>query len=731
MKNNVKFCTIADIITIKKQLFFMSDTTLQQPSLNSAATKRKILVTCALPYANGSIHLGHLLEHIQTDIWVRFQRMRGHETYFVCADDAHGTPIMLKAQELGITPEAMISGVREEHMADFAAFHISFDNYHSTHCEENELLASDIYNKLKANGHIKTRTISQLYDPEKNMFLPDRFIKGTCPKCKSEDENGDSCDNCGATYSPTEVINPRSVISGATPILKDSEHYFFDLPAFEGMLKEWIHSGALQEMANKLSEWFEQGLKQWDISRDAPYFGFEIPDAPGKYFYVWLDAPIGYMGSFKNLCSKNTAIDFDSFWAKDSEAELYHFIGKDIIYFHSLFWPAVLEGSGYRKPTSVFAHGFVTVNGAKMSKSKGTFIKGRTYLEHLNPEYLRYYYAAKLTSRIDDLDLNLEDFAQRVNADLVGKVVNIASRCASFITKRFDGFLSTNIDNQELADEVMTAGDIIAAHYESRDFGRAMREIMSLADKVNEYIAIKEPWQLVKDESKQQEVQDICSLGINMFRLLMIYLKPVLPMLAESTETFLNDKLIWNGHKSLLTDHKINKFKALLQRVDMDKVNAMTDAAKENLSSKLQDTSKKATKNSKSAKIIDNNAELTDPLAADPIAEEINFDDFAKIDLRIVKIVNAEHVEKANKLLQLTLALNESGTETRQVFAGIKSAYQPEDLIGKHTVMVANLAPRKMRFGLSEGMVLAAGPGGKDLWILSPDDGAVAGMRVK
>ncbi len=710
----------------------MSDTTLSQCPTNSANKKRKILVTCALPYANGSIHLGHLLEHIQTDIWVRFQRMRGHEIYFVCADDAHGTPIMLKAQELGITPEAMINDVREEHMADFADFHISFDNYHSTHCEENELLASDIYNKLYANGHIKTRTISQLYDPEKGMFLPDRFVKGTCPKCKSEDENGDSCDNCGATYSPTEVINPRSAISGATPILKDSEHYFFDLPAFEGMLKEWIRSGALQEeMANKLSEWFEQGLKQWDISRDAPYFGFEIPNAPGKFFYVWLDAPIGYIGSFKNLCNKNSDIDFDSFWNEDSSAELYHFIGKDIIYFHSLFWPAVLEGAGYRKPTSVFAHGFVTVNGAKMSKSKGTFIKGRTYLDHLNPEYLRYYYAAKLTNRIDDLDLNLEDFAQRVNADLVGKVVNIASRCASFITKRFDGMLSANIDNQPLANEVIAAGDTIAEYYETRDFGRAMREIMALADKVNEYIAIKEPWQLVKDESKQQEVQDICSLGINMFRLLMIYLKPVLPVLAQSTESFLNNQLVWADHKKLLTNHKINKFKALLQRVDMDKVNAMTEASKENLTKKAQPAQTKPTTKTKIDKPLSNSPDITEPLASDPISEEISFDEFAKVDLRVVKIINAEHVEKANKLLKLTLALNESGTETRQVFAGIKSAYQPEDLIGKHTVMVANLAPRKMRFGISEGMVLAAGPGDKDIWILSPEEGAVPGMRVK
>ncbi len=681
---------------------------MEQPSTSTPA-KRKILATCALPYANGSIHLGHMLEHIQTDIWVRFQRMRGHEVYFVCADDAHGTPIMLKAQELGMTPEEMIAGVREEHMADFNDFYISFDNYHSTHCDENRELSEEIYNRLHAKGHIKTKVISQLYDPEKGMFLPDRFVKGTCPTCKSEDQNGDSCDSCGATYSPTEVINPRSVVSGATPVLKDSEHYFFDLPAFGEMLNDWTRSGSLQdEMANKLGEWFEQGLQQWDISRDAPYFGFEIPNAPGKYFYVWLDAPIGYMGSFKNLCDK-AGIDFDTYWKKDSDAELYHFIGKDIIYFHSLFWPAMLEGAGYRKPTSVYAHGFVTVNGAKMSKSKGTFIKGRTYLEHLNPEYLRYYYAAKLTSRIDDLDLNLEDFAQRVNSDLVGKVVNIASRCASFITKRFDGMLSTNIDNQALADEVMAAGDSIAAHYEGRDFGRAMREIMALADKVNEYIAVKEPWQLVKDESKQQEVQDICSLGINMFRTLMTYLKPVLPKLAESTEAFLNDTLVWEGHKTLLTDHKINKFKALLQRVDMDKVNAMTEASKESLT-------------------VETKAPLTGPLADDPISEEIQFDDFAKIDLRVAKIVKAEHVEKADKLLRLELDL---GGETRQVFAGIKSAYQPEDLEGKMTVMVANLAPRKMRFGMSEGMVLAAGPGGKDLWILNPEEGAQPGMRVK
>ena len=703
-----------------------------QPSTSTEPNKRKILVTCALPYANGSIHLGHLLEHIQTDIWVRFQRMRGNETYFVCADDAHGTPIMLKAQELGVTPEEMIAGIRDEHMRDFNDFHISFDNYHSTHSDENKVFAEEIYNKLHASGHIKTRTISQLYDPEKGMFLPDRFVKGTCPKCKSEDENGDSCDNCGATYSPTEVINPRSVVSGATPVLKDSEHYFFDLPAFEQMLKDWTTGGSLQEeMANKLSEWFDSGLKQWDISRDAPYFGFEIPNAPGKFFYVWLDAPIGYMGSFKNLCDKEN-IDFDSYWKENSDAELYHFIGKDIIYFHSLFWPAMLEGAGYRTPTSVYAHGFVTVNGAKMSKSKGTFIKGRTYLDHLNPEYLRYYYAAKLTNRIDDLDLNLEDFAQRVNSDLVGKVVNIASRCASFITKRFDGMLSATVDNQVLANEVTSAGDRLAELYENREFGKAMREIMALADKVNEYIAVKEPWQLIKDETKQQEVQDICSLGINLFRTLMIYLKPVLPALTESTEGFLNDELLWEGHKTLLTSHKINKFKALLQRVDMDKINAMTDASKESLGGDVAKEEKPKKKKAKKEKVVDNSAALADPLAADPIAPEIQFDDFAKIDLRIAKIVKAEHVEGADKLLRLELALdsNENG-ETRQVFAGIKSAYQPEDLEGKLTVMVANLAPRKMRFGMSEGMVLAAGPGGKDLWIMNPEDGAKPGMKVK
>lgn len=677
----------------------------------NSKSNRQILVTSALPYANGPIHLGHMLEYIQTDIWVRFQKMRGHECHYVCADDAHGTPIMLKAQELGITPEEMIAQVNAEHQQDFSDFGVAFDNFHSTHSDENRHYAEMIYNRLNSNGFISTKVIEQLFDPEKQMFLPDRFVKGDCPSCGSEDQNGDNCDSCGATYSPVELKNPRSVVSGATPVLKESEHYFFELPKFEGMLKEWTRSGSLQdEMANKLAEWFKDGLQNWDISRDAPYFGFNIPGTTDKYFYVWLDAPIGYMGSFKNLCDKNPAIDFDTFWGKDSTAELYHFIGKDIIYFHSLFWPAMLEGADIRKPTSVYAHGFVTVNGAKMSKSKGTFIKARTYLEHLNPEYLRYYYGAKLTSKIDDLDLNLEDFAQRVNSDLVGKVINIASRCAGFITKKFDGTLAPQNSEAALIGEFTDAQDEVAALYEARDFAKAVRLIMALADKANQYIADKEPWQLVKDPAKSDEVQQVCSVGINLFRILTTYLKPIVPTLAAQVEDFLNIELTWDSVNTNLQDHKINKFKAMMQRVDMKHVEAMVDASKEN----LQPTQAPLDPNS--------------PLAKDPISDEISFDDFAKLDLRIAKIAKADHVKGADKLLRLELDL---GGETRQVFAGIKSAYQPEQLEGKLTVMVANLAPRKMRFGMSEGMVLAAGPGGEDLWILNPEEGAKPGMRVK
>ena len=675
-------------------------------------TTRKILITSALPYANGPIHLGHLLEYIQTDIWSRFQKARGHQCYYVCADDAHGTPIMLKAQQLGLTPEQMIAQTAVEHQADFADFLIGFDNYHSTHSPENQAFASEIYTKLDAGGYIKRRSISQLFDPEKQMFLPDRFVKGDCPKCGALDQNGDSCDVCGATYSPTELKNPKSVVSGATPVLKDSEHYFFDLPAFEQMLQEWTRGGALQsEMANKLQEWFKDGLQQWDISRDAPYFGFEIPGAPGKFFYVWLDAPIGYLASFKNYCDK-TGVDFNQFWQLDSDAEVYHFIGKDIIYFHSLFWPAMLHGAGYRKPTSVFAHGFVTVNGAKMSKSRGTFIKARTYLDHLNPEYLRYYFASKLTSGIVDLDLNLEDFSQKVNADLVGKVVNIASRCASFISKKLNGTLSANLAEPELFAEFIARGDSIAASFEEREYARAIRDIMALADKANQYIDAKAPWVLAKDDSKQQETLDVCSMGINLFRVLMHYLKPVLPAMAHEVEVFLNSELRWDHYQQPLLNHAINPFKALMQRVDPVKVQAMVDASKDN----LQATA---------APVVQ-----ATPVAADvePIAPTINIDDFAKLDLRIARIVSAEHVEGADKLLRLQLDL---GHEQRQVFAGIKAAYQPEQLVGRLTVMVANLAPRKMKFGMSEGMVMAAGPGGSEIFLLSPDEGATPGMRVK
>ncbi|MDR7120007.1 methionine--tRNA ligase [Rheinheimera soli] len=686
-------------------------------------TQRKILITSALPYANGPIHLGHMLEHIQTDIWSRFQKARGHQCYFVCADDAHGTPIMLKAQQLGITPEQMIAQTSQEHQADFADFLIGFDNYHSTHSEENRQFASDIYTKLDQGGYIKRKTISQLFDPEKQMFLPDRFVKGDCPKCGALDQNGDSCDSCGATYSPVELKNPRSVVSGATPVLKDSEHYFFDLPAFEQMLKDWTRSGSLQdEMANKLQEWFTEGLQQWDISRDAPYFGFEIPGAPGKFFYVWLDAPIGYLASFKNYCDK-TGVNFDQFWQKDSEAEIYHFIGKDIIYFHSLFWPAMLEGAGYRKPTSVYAHGFVTVNGAKMSKSKGTFIKARTYLEHLNPEYLRYYFASKLTSNITDLDLNLEDFAQKVNADLVGKVVNIASRCASFISKKFDGKLTAEIAEPALLAEFTVAGETIADSFEKREFARAIREIMALADKANQYIDAKAPWVLAKNEATLTEAHLVCSMGINLFRVLMHYLKPVLPAMAKEVELFLNDELSWSTYQTALTNHSINVFKPLMQRVDMTKVEAMVESSKENLQQTAAAPVAKAV-------VAECKAAAVAPAdgAIEPIGETINIDDFAKLDLRVARIINAEHVEGADKLVKLQLDL---GNEQRQVFAGIKSAYQPEQLIGRLTVMVANLAPRKMRFGLSEGMVMAAGPGGSDIFLLTPDDGATPGMRVK
>ena len=544
-------------------------------------SKRRILVTSALPYANGEIHLGHLLEYIQTDIWVRFQKMQGNECHYVCADDAHGTPIMLKADEMGITPEELIAGVSERHQADFKDFNIEFSQFHSTHSEENRYFSELIYSRLKESGFIKTRVISQAFDPEKEMFLPDRFIKGECPKCGAEDQYGDNCEACGATYSTTELKNARSVVSGATPIEKDSEHFFFDLPQFEQQLKDWTKAGHLQEeVSNKLAEWFEQGLQQWDISRDKPYFGFKIPGTEDKYFYVWLDAPIGYMASFKKLCD-NSELEFDDFFAKGSDTELYHFIGKDIVYFHALFWPATLIGSNFRTPNAIFAHGFLSVNGQKMSKSRGTFIQARTYLETLNPECLRYYYAYKLSSKIDDIDLNLEDFKQRVNSDLVGKVVNIASRSASFVVKKFDKELSSNCIEQGLYDEFVAASSEIAGHYEDRNFGQAMRSIMKLADKANQYIDDKKPWQLAKEEGKMQEVHEITSLAINLFRVLMTYLKPVLPEMAEKSEVFLNvDSLNWDDIKSPLLGHQINKFKPLMTRIEDEQIEAMIESSK-------------------------------------------------------------------------------------------------------------------------------------------------------
>lgn len=672
-------------------------------------TKRKILVTSALPYANGPIHLGHLVEYVQTDIWVRFQRLRGHTCYYVCADDAHGTPIMLKAQNEGISPETLIEQIGVEHRADFADFLIEFDNYHSTHSAENKTLAEAVYLELERNGFISTRTINQAYDPVKEMFLPDRFIKGTCPRCNAADQYGDSCEVCGATYAPTELKDPYSVISGAKPIEKSSLHYFFDLAKFESTLREWTRSGALQpEVANKLDEWFQTGLKPWDISRDAPYFGFEIPNAPGKYFYVWLDAPIGYMASFRQLCDRN-GIDFDSYWRNGNDTELFHFIGKDIVYFHTLFWPAMLEGAGFRKPTAVFAHGFLTVNGQKMSKSRGTFIKARTYLEQLDAEYLRYYFAAKLSGSIHDIDLNLDDFCARVNSDLVGKVINIASRCAGFVHKIFDGKLGTQLSEPALFEQFISAQENVARYFENRDYGQATREIMSLADKANQYIDEQKPWVLAKNESKRAQVQDICTMGLNLFRVLITYLKPILPRTAANTERFLNcAPLSWANLTTPLLGHTIKPFEVMMSRIDTTRIEAMIDASKENLTPNAPANALPSTK--------------------EPIAPEIQFDDFAKIDLRIARIVAADHVEGADKLLQIKVDI---GNETRNIFAGIKSAYNPADLIGRYTVVVANLAPRKMRFGLSEGMILAAGPGGSDLWLLSPDDGAEPGMRVK
>lgn len=685
---------------------------------------RKILVTSALPYANGDIHLGHLMEAIQTDIWVRLQKMQGHDCVYVCADDAHGTAIMLSAEARGISAEQLIAEVQANHERDFAGFHIGFDNYYSTHSDENRELSEIIFKKLDANGHIARRNIKQLFDPEKNLFLADRYITGSCPKCKAPDQYGDNCEACGSTYSPAELIDPRSVISGATPIEKESEHLFFRLPEFRDMLREWTRSGTLQDqVANKLSEWLDEELQEWDISRDAPYFGFEIPGAPGKYFYVWLDAPIGYMASFADYC-KREGLNFDDYWRSDSDAEVYHFIGKDIINFHTLFWPAMLTSAGYRTPSAVYTHGFLTVDGTKMSKSRGTFVNASTYLQHLNPEYLRYYLAAKLSASIDDLDLNLEDFAQRVNSDLVGKVVNIASRCAGFINKGFAGKLASTPDNAVLLSEMQNAKDDIAAHYQQREYGKAIRLIMALADKANQYINDKQPWVIAKQDKESAELQAICSTGINAFRLLMIYLKPVLPAMAAKAEEFLAvAPLQWQDLDQLLLDHPIDKFKPLMTRVEMDKIKAMINQTQEDYEAKNNGDKKESTAGQA------NTAE-SEQSGFEPTIE---FGDFAKVDLRLALITAAEHVDGADKLLRLTLNVgkdNQGEDIVRTVLSGIKSAYDPEQLIGKLTVLVANLAPRKMKFGTSEGMILAAGPGGKDIWLLEPHDGAEAGLRV-
>ncbi len=710
-----------------------------------SASPRKILVTSALPYANGSIHLGHLVEYIQTDIWVRFQKMRGNTCFYCCADDTHGTPIMLRAEKEGITPEQLIDRVWHEHKRDFDGFHVEFDNFYTTNSPETRHYADTIYTRLKDAGLIEVRAIEQFYDPEKAMFLPDRFIKGECPKCHAKDQYGDNCEACGATYSPTDLIDPYSAVSGAKPVRKTSDHYFFKLsdPRCADFLKGWIAPPHVQaEAGNKLNEWLSGGLSDWDISRDAPYFGFEIPGADGqptgKYYYVWLDAPIGYMGSFKNLCEKN-GLDFDEFWAPYSKAEVYHFIGKDILYFHALFWPAELHHAGFRTPSGVFCHGFLTVNGSKMSKSRGTFITAESYLNHLNPEWLRYYYAAKLNGSMEDIDLNLEDFTARVNSDLVGKYVNIASRCAGFITKKFAGKLGA-VDAAATADfkSAYEAGEI-AQSYEGRDYGKALREIMRLADVANLYIADRKPWEMAKQEGREAELHEVCSTALTLFRDLTLYLKPVLPKLAEQVEAFLNiTPLDWTGTWAALPEgHAINEYKHLMTRVDPKHVETMVDENKQSLlpsppgggaggeGATSPEHPARHGEKQQHAKVA------APPPQPSPSGGEgvISIDDFARIDLRIARIVSASHVEGAEKLLRLELDIGEE--KPRQVFAGIKSAYAPETLVGRLTVMVANLAPRKMKFGLSEGMVLAASGDAPGLFILSPDSGAQPGMRVK
>jgi methionyl-tRNA synthetase len=701
---------------------------------------RKILVTSALPYANGPIHLGHLVEYIQTDIWVRAMKAIGHKVTYVCADDAHGTAIMLKAEANGITPEQQIADVKASHEKDFAGFHVGFDNYHSTHSPENEYFATQIYTRLYENGHISTKEVEQLFDPEKGLFLADRFVKGECPKCHAKDQYGDNCEVCGTTYNATELLNPYSTLSGTTPILKTSLHYFFNLPNFSEFLQQWTREdGRLQSsIANKLQEWFDSGLANWDISRDAPYFGFKIPNTPAgepdKYFYVWLDAPVGYMASFKNLCDQKGAqlgLNFDEYWDKDNHhnTEVYHFIGKDIVYFHALFWPAMLQGAGYRTPTAINAHGFLMVNGEKMSKSRGTFIKAETYLQHLNPEYLRYYFASKLSASVEDINLDLEDFMQKVNSDMVGKVVNIASRCAGFIHKNNGGKLATHISETQLVQDIIDAGDEIASAYEAREFSKAMKLIMACADRANVYIDEKKPWALNKEEGKQAEVQDVCTVALNIFRQLMVYLAPVLPTLSEKARIFLNiDSLDFASRHELLLGHTINAFTPLMQRVEKAQIDAMVDGSKEDLTKQPDvPTDAKPAKGKQADK-------ATDKLASQSGDDFITIDDFAKVEMTVAKVLECNYVEGADKLLQFTLDVGETDSQgnvkTRNVFSGIRAFYEPEQLLGKKVICVTNLAPRKMKFGLSEGMILSAGEPKTGLTVITLPEQANVGDKL-
>jgi methionyl-tRNA synthetase len=686
--------------------------------------RRHILVTSALPYANNSLHLGHVLEYVQTDIWVRFQRMRGHRCIYVCASDAHGTPTMLRAEEKGVAPETLIAEVCEEHERDFATFRISVDNYLTTHSPENRELTSRIYERLRDAGHITRRVIKQAYDEQKQMFLPDRYVRGTCPVCGTPDQYGDACENCSATYSPLELVDAVSVVSGSAPTVRESEHLFLRLGDFEAELREWVPGHVDAAMARKLDEWFRAGLRDWDISRDEPYFGFPVPGEPGKYFYVWFDAPIGYMASFLNLCRRE-GLDFDAYWGPQSEVELYHFIGKDIVYFHTLFWPSVLSGAGYRKPSGVFVHGFLTVNGQKMSKRRGTFITAGRLAEALDPDYLRYYFAAKLGPTVEDIDFNFEDFVAKVNSDLVGKLVNIASRCAGFVHRLNEGALSERLPDGALFGEFAAAGADIADAFERRNYARAVRRIMALADRANRYIDEEKPWIAAKDAARHAAVIEVCTLGLNLFRSLMVYLKPVLPGVAERAESFLAvEPLAWSDAETPLLGHRIARYEALLQRVNLEDVRAIIEAPA-NAQAPVQAASGK-----KPARPEQPAAEppATGQAAAErPAPEQIDIELFARLDLRVARIVEASRVEGADKLLRLEL---DSGEERRVVFAGIRSAYEPEQLTGRHVVLVANLKPRKMRFGTSEGMVLAAGAGGKEIFLLSPDEGAKPGMKV-